>query len=597
MLGDAETQRFDEEVMVPERWEKLKEIFHAAMPMSERERSVFLNEACAGDEKLRREAESLIAAGRVANDPVGSSAFTLVMEALAYEETASGETGSLSEGNVLDERYTILEEIPGGAMGDVYRAHDQRLGWTVIIKVLKADALKNSWVVDKFRQEKRALAQIDHPNVVRLVDAGEFKNGAPYLVMKYVEGSDLSRVLATAEGGLEQSRVASIIQQAGHGVAALHEAGLVHRDIKPSNLMLADKDRKFPVKVIDLGIVRVLEKSTMSGKLVGTPLYMSPEQVQKQDVTPASDVYALGLIAYEMLAGRHLYVTVQTLQELHSMQRDEGKIKQSVWQLDIPEAAKLVILKALSYDAAKRQQYDAGTQRQAAQVFGDDLAEALLEAPPKDGARRSSKVWLIGAALSGIVLAGTLLWWWQHLSVKRGDQVLTYGLTIVRQRDGRTTKATGREMFDTGDTFKFNIIPARTGALYIFNQGTSQNWHVLFPTRENNQLDARVTSGQVIETKEYEFTNQSGAEKGMEKIWIIWAVEPVKSLDEIIKQSVNTELTLRDTAQQNALQSFVSAYGTPPPEAIPDKDQSRVTLNGRKDILVYLLELEHKDWK
>jgi hypothetical protein len=274
----------------------------------------------------------------------------------------------------------------------------------------------------------------------------------------------------------------------------------------------------------------------------------------------------------------------------------------------LPEAADRVLLKALSYDANKRYR--------SARKFSDELAWALLKAKPKS-MLHSLKIWPLAVTLLSVVL-GVTLWIWRA-PVKPGlsmstdgattmpqsgapavlgsERALSYGLNIVRQRDGKIINATGRETFDTGDKFIFKFIPAQAGALYIFNLGTSRNWHVLFPTRENNQLDSRIMSRQIIESKEYEFTNRSGEEKGAEKIWIVWASEPIKSLDEIVKKSVQTDLTVSDSSEKEVLSRFMADHGTPAPEFSLDKDQTQVTLKGRGEILVYLLELEHKDWK
>jgi hypothetical protein len=151
-------------------------------------------------------------------------------------------------------------------------------------------------------------------------------------------------------------------------------------------------------------------------------------------------------------------------------------------------------------------------------------------------------------------------------------------------------------MFDTGDEFRFNIIPAQAGALYIFNEGTSGNWHILFPTPENNQGNARLAALERIETKGYVFTNRSGAEQGTERIWIVWTSQPIQSLDDIVRQSFNARLTVSDSSQKATLRQFMAEHGTPP-EINIDKDQSQVTIKGRDEISTHLLELEHKDWK
>jgi hypothetical protein len=335
---------------------------------------------------------------------------------------------------------------------------------------------------------------------------------------------------------------------------------------------------------------------------VGTPLYMSPEQLRREEPTATSDIYALGVIVYEMLMGRHPFDGAESPEELLERQKKGVRVPPSALRRRLSEEADKVILKALAYDASKRYH--------TAREFSEKLAWALLKT------RRSWPriIWLIAAALVVAVLAVAL--WARRGAVKPDSPVgvssqtptpqssppsarggaLTYWLTIVRRRDGKSITATGRETFDTGDLFKFNIVPAQAGALYIFNQGTSGNWHVLFPTRDNNQLDARITFGRLIETKENVFTNRSGAEKGTEKIWIVWAPGPIEPLDEIVKESADNDLTVSDPSRTGFLGQFMTEHGTPP-EVSLDREQSKTTLRGRSEIFTYSLELEHKDWK
>lgn len=334
---------------------------------------------------------------------------------------------------------------------------------------------------------------------------------------------------------------------------------------------------------------------------VGTPLYMSPEQLRREEPTPASDIYALGVIAYEMLMGHHPFDGTERQEELLECQKKGVRVAPSARRRGLSEEADRVILKALSYDAGKRYR--------TAREFGEKLAWALLKT-------RRPRPWLIWLIVAALLVASLVLALWVRRGAAKPDgpvgvgsptpqpspplvdgSTLTYSLTIVRQKDGKTITATGRETFDTGDLFKINLIPAQAGALYIFNQGTSGNWHVLFPTRDNNQLDAGVTSGRLIETKENVFTNRSGAEKGTEKIWIVWARDTVKPLDDIVKQSAETDLTVSDPSRTGFLSQFMTEHGMPPAEVSLDKGQSKTTLKGRDETFTYLLELEHRDWK
>ena len=405
-------------MLSPARWKKLEEVYHAAWPLQPGERHALLHRVCAGDEELRREAEGLLAAdGEAADDFLQSGAFTPGMQLLADQETRRSKMALLPVGMKLDGRYEIIEKLAEGGMGEVYKARALRLDSLVVIKVLKEESLKNPWIVTKFKQEAIALARIDDKGVVRIFNAGALENGSPYLVMQYVEGADLRQHIKAAGNGMELAKVAAIMKQVGQGVAAIHGAGLVHRDLKPDNLMIQDKaDNNEPVvKVIDLGIVRVLDTGTVMGQFVGTLYYMSPEQLKGQDVTPASDVYALGVIAHEMLTGRLPFRPIAqelpaAVKEISEMQQAGVQIKPRQLRPDLPEAAEQVLLqvllKALTYDANKRQQ--------SARAFGDALAQALTpQPPPRPTPTLMDKRWLAAAAAVGVlaVCLMSALWW------------------------------------------------------------------------------------------------------------------------------------------------------------------------------------------
>ena len=189
-------------------------------------------------------------------------------------------------GMKLDDRYEIMEKLDAGGMGEVYQARDLKLdNRLVVVKVLKKKFLNNSWMVKKFGDEIEALSRIQHPNVATIYDKGKLPSGEPYLVMEFVKGATLSQFLKDEDRQLEFSEVAEIMQQIGRGVDAIHQARLIHRDLKPKNIMVyQNRDSgEYEVKVIDFGIVRDVDKSTVIGQSPGTVGYMSPEQLEVKD--------------------------------------------------------------------------------------------------------------------------------------------------------------------------------------------------------------------------------------------------------------------------------------------------------------------------
>lgn len=200
----------------------------------------------------------------------------------------------------LGNRYATEEQIAVGGMGTVYRARDERLHRSVAIKVLKDHLTHDERFVERFRREARAVASLAHPNIASLYDYGE-DEGSHFIVMELVEGSDLARILQN-EGALEAQRAQGIAEQVCDGLAAAHSVGIVHRDVKPANILLT---KEGTAKVTDFGIARATGDSrlTVTGSILGTAHYLAPEQAAGEPASAATDVYALGVVLFEMLTG------------------------------------------------------------------------------------------------------------------------------------------------------------------------------------------------------------------------------------------------------------------------------------------------------
>jgi serine/threonine protein kinase len=276
-------------------------------------------------------------------------------------------------GSVLSGRYLVKRKLGHGGFGVVYLASDEKmLGRAVVVKALLQGEVKNEWSVRKFKQEIEALARIDHPSIVGILDAGELPDGKPYIVMQYVDGFDLRQIISPE--GIDFWRAANIIKQIGRALTAAHESGILHRDLKPENIMiqtLADGEEQ--VKIIDFGIARVKDSvvsmSTAKDRTAGTVAYMSPEQLSAGHLSEASDVYCFGVIAHELLTGRRP-TNPESAYQLLEMQRSGVRVKPVDLRPGLPQQAQTIILKALSFDAKDRYQ--------RARDFGDLLSSALL---------------------------------------------------------------------------------------------------------------------------------------------------------------------------------------------------------------------------
>src|SRR5687768_5895611 len=215
-------------------------------------------------------------------------------------------------GHTLDEKYRLEERLGVGGMGTVYRAVHLLIDRPVAIKVLNQRFVEDEAARTRFRREARAAGRLQHTNAVTVTDFGQSSDGYVYIVMELLEGRTLRDIVAK-EAPLDPARAVSLMLQISDAVAAAHEAGIIHRDLKPANVFIVQRaDVPSVVKVLDFGIAKlaaeILEDDepmtlTQFGAMIGTPRYMSPEQCDGAELTPAADVYSLGIILYEMLTG------------------------------------------------------------------------------------------------------------------------------------------------------------------------------------------------------------------------------------------------------------------------------------------------------
>src|SRR5919201_2441205 len=215
------------------------------------------------------------------------------------DEVTTGLAGSLA-GTVLSGRYRLESKLGSGGMSTVYLARDETLERWVAAKVLHREISDQPDQIERFRREARAVAQLSHPNVVSVIDAGE-DGGYPYIVFEYVDGETLKDRIDRL-GRLPVDEAAAYAIEVGRGLAAAHARRLVHRDVKPQNVLIDSEGR---AKVTDFGIARSLEADglTQTGRVLGTTDYVSPEQAMGRGVDARTDVYALGVLLYEMLTG------------------------------------------------------------------------------------------------------------------------------------------------------------------------------------------------------------------------------------------------------------------------------------------------------
>ena len=209
---------------------------------------------------------------------------------------------TLSTGATLGGRYTLGSAIASGGMGDVWEASDEVLQRPVAVKVMRPQGPEEDAFLERFRDEARGSASLHHPNIASVFDYGE-EDGTAYLVMELVPGRTLGEIIRESDGGMPADEVRSLLGQAALALSAAHEAGVVHRDVKPANIIVTPEGQ---AKLTDFGIARVGNGSghTLTGEVLGTPDYISPEQALGEPATASSDIYSLGVVAHEMITGR-----------------------------------------------------------------------------------------------------------------------------------------------------------------------------------------------------------------------------------------------------------------------------------------------------
>src|SRR5262245_7396601 len=303
--------------MSPEQWQKIQQLFEAALERPVEERAAFLAQVCAGDEETKRRVEAMLAADArddlLMDRPAYQDDSTFVPPKSDSPKSVSDDSRSFS-GETIGV-YTLVKELGHGGMGTVYLAYDTRLGRRVALKLLPSHLVNNPERVRRFQREARTASALNHPNILTIYDFGQEK-GRDYIVSEYVEGHTLRDYVSNS--GLTLNQLLDLAIQVASALDSAHAAGIVHRDIKPENIMLRPDGY---VKVLDFGLAKLSEPEsgsnenktdvttggedfeTRTGMVLGTVNYMSPEQARGQRVDGRSDLFSLGVILYELLTG------------------------------------------------------------------------------------------------------------------------------------------------------------------------------------------------------------------------------------------------------------------------------------------------------
>src|SRR5215831_8599844 len=302
--------------MTPERYQRISELFHTALEFEGEQRAAFLDQACAGDDGLRREVESLIASHEQAADFIDMPAFKVTAQVLAEDEA------NALNGQTIG-RYRILSLLGSGGMGQVYLATDTELGRRVALKFLPEYFTHDKNQAQRFRQEARAASALNHPNILTVYEVGQV-DGREFIAMEFIDGETLREKIHRDKTPLPE--LLKYLNQTAEGLAKAHAAGIVHRDLKPDNIMITSDGY---AKILDFGLAKLIEgqrgpgsrqhsseiataimsQHSLPGTVMGTAGYMSPEQAQGRvrEIDHRSDIFSFGCILFEAATGHKAF--------------------------------------------------------------------------------------------------------------------------------------------------------------------------------------------------------------------------------------------------------------------------------------------------
>jgi serine/threonine protein kinase len=538
--------------MTPERWSQAKSIFAAAIELEPTLREPYVRTACGADEALLQEVMSLLSA---------DSTRTMLRNPAAGRPV----------GYVLNNRYRVERELGHGGIGVVYLARDESLhNRAVVVKMPLDRSARDPWLAEKFAQEVKALTLIDHPGVVGALDSGVAADGRPFLVMQYIEGRSLRGAIRPEGAPLDFS--AQVLREIGQALDAAHAKGIFHRDLKPANIMLQSLERgREHVRVIDFGLATIRETplGEVGTRVAGTPHYMAPEQFEGH-VSAASDIFALGVIAYELVCGCKPF-PAENERQLHEQHRAGVAVKPSQLRPGVCGAVDKAILQALAVNPKDRPANAAD--------FGEELANTL-SIPARTPPRPNRRVALIASAGSVLALAGTCAWWILARGVKDG---VAWFLMVQSDASGPAVAAKPGAPLHVTDGF-FLSVRAPGGLLYLLSDDTAKdtmNFLGSFSLRAGEQN--RIPENRPFVLDEPGFLN----------LWCAWSRDTIGELEplgQLLNPQDRGEVT--SPAQRASIRRFLTGLPQPRPTSEPGGIQQTIAIDGPR--LAFEIRMEAK---
>lgn len=508
---------------------------------------------------------------------------------------------------LLKDRYAVDRELGRGGMSVVYLAYDRMLlNKQVIVKVLRSEQKENEWLRKKLMQEMEALARIDHPGVVGILDHGELPNGSHYLVMQYVEGDTLRG--AITDGGMELPRVAALVKQIGQALQAAHEKGVWHRDLKPENIMLQKlTGGAEQAKLIDFGIAGIQDSVFAGSKtnVAGSLSYMAPEQFTGSP-SAASDIWAMGVVAHEMLTGSKPF-SDESMAHLASA---DSCVPAAATQRrpELPRLVDVALRRALAFQPEAR--------HSSAISFAEELAEALEgkaarpSPPPTQPVSKKAPAWPWAAGATAICLAAVAGVWLTSGKPPEAPQIppppppkleLNYSLIVQRTRDGKDSgdpiRLAGETLFEHGYKIALEFMAAKPGHLYVFNDagttstGGGRTIVQLHPMAAAHSLVNPGERARIPRENWFRFDNTAG----IEYLNLVWSERPLAELDSLASGADRQgPLLIFDQPPQLKQLSFFLQNNRVPVEVRRNMEFQRTELVASGDPLIHRIALEHR---
>lgn len=551
---------------------------------------------------------------------------------------------------LIKDRYLAEEFILAkGGIGFVFKAKDKIGNKEVVIKVLQRQLVEDPWIVSKFYSEAKAIMRIHQLQdslgeekysqeekqsldlIVKGVEADELSDGSPYLVMEFIEGFSLRNVIKENSHGVSLERAANIVKELGTALSLVHKNGIYHRDLKPENIMLTmSKAGQEHIKIIDFGIATVKEspseKTQTTALPAGTMAYMAQEQIMAKP-SASSDIYAMGVIAYELITGRRPFYLEQANEgsaavRFYNAQAEGLKVRPKVLRDFLPNEADELIVKALSFNPGER--------FSSAEEFGNLLSDCLTKSDEEATLiqnTQTEKVTLREKTaitksintktsikkpfavkrfsvnkvvfLSVFLVAAAATFGFLFIKTQVPSNKLAYAIELQRFSEGNyktPIRLAGKTSFSSRDRIKFNITFQKDGYIYLLNESPTKleislpKYTLLYPTPDENNY---FPLGQVVKVPSAsESWLQFAGSTGVEKIWIVWSKERVPEL-ESVRPLLKLGGVVLDKSQISSLTKLLDKYNKNIKTQENEKTNS-VDVTSQENVVAVVVSLVHQ---